>query len=195
MTDSIAEQKNQIRKQCRQIRQALGEPFRRQASQEICAQIANWPIFQHARVVLTYMPIKAEVDLRPLLEDYPQKRWILPRIVPDAEYSLYFHPYDPRQLTRHPFGMDEPSASLPVVPPEEIHLALVPGLAYDRRGWRLGYGGGYYDRFLIGFSGVSLGVAFDALLFDSLPWGEYDVPVKWIVTEKELTNIQVRKVL
>jgi 5-formyltetrahydrofolate cyclo-ligase len=195
MPESIAEQKNQIRKQCRQTRQALGEPFREKVSQEMCVQIANWPVFQHARAILTYMPIKGEADLRPLLANYPQKCWILPRILPDAGHSMYFHPYDPRQLVRHPFGMEEPAASLPVIPPDDIDLALVPGLAYDRRGWRLGYGGGYYDRFLTGFSGVSLGVTFDALLLDKLPCGEYDVPVKWIVTEKELTNIQIIKEL
>jgi 5-formyltetrahydrofolate cyclo-ligase len=185
---STAEQKNQLRKHCRQIRQTLMEPVREQASLAICAHIANWSVFQNARVILTYMPIKAEVDLRPLLKEYPQKSWVLPRIVPEAEHTMSFHAYDPHQLVRHRFGMDEPAASLPFISPDVIELALVPGLAYDRSGWRLGYGGGYYDRFLVDFSGTSLGIAFNDLLFDSLPHGEFDVPVQWLVTESGLTG-------
>jgi 5-formyltetrahydrofolate cyclo-ligase len=187
--ESTAEQKDQVRKQCRQIRLALVQPFREQASRTICNHIANWPIFQDAKVILTYMPVKAEVDLRSLLEDYPKKNWVLPRIVSETEHNMCFHPYNPRQLVRHRFGMDEPAASLPVVSPAEIQLTLVPGLAYDRCGWRLGYGGGYYDRFLAIFSGASLGVTFNVLLLDSLPHVDFDVPMKWLVTEKGLAGI------
>jgi 5-formyltetrahydrofolate cyclo-ligase len=190
MSETVAAQKTQFRTQSRQIRQALDESLRAQASQAVCAHIANWPVFQNALVILTYMPIKAEVDLRPLLENFPHKRWVLPRILPEAQHSLLFHPYDPHQLVRHPFGMDEPAASLPHIPPAEIQLALVPGLAYDRQGWRLGYGGGYYDRFLADFRGISLGISFDALLLDSLPRDEYDVAMHWLVTEDGLTRAQ-----
>jgi len=190
MSETVTAQKIQLRAQSRQVRQALGETFRAQASQAIRAHITGWTVFQNAQVILTYMPIKAEVDLRPLLEDFPHKRWVLPRILPEAQHSLLFHPYDPTQLVRHRFGMDEPAASLPQIPPAEIQLALVPGLAYDCHGWRLGYGGGYYDRFLAAFPGISLGISFDTLLLDSLPRGEYDLPMHWLVTEKGLMRAQ-----
>jgi 5-formyltetrahydrofolate cyclo-ligase len=132
------------------------------------------------------MPIKAEVDLRPLLEQFPQKRWLLPRIRPEENHRMDFHPYDPARLVIHKFGMAEPAADLPVVPADEIELVLVPGLAYDRQGWRLGYGGGYYDRFLAGFGGVSVGVTFHDLLLDTVPHSGYDLPVGWIVSETGL---------
>lgn len=186
MPESIAEQKNQSRQQCRQIRQALGAETRLQASQAICAQIEAWTVFQQAQVVLTYLPMKSEVNLPPLLERYPQKSWLVPRIIPEAEHSMVFHPYDPKRLVQHPFGMAEPAADLPVVSSVEIQLALVPGLAFDQHGWRLGYGGGYFDRFLQNFSGVSLGVVFNTLLLENLPHNEYDVAMNWIVTEKVL---------
>jgi 5-formyltetrahydrofolate cyclo-ligase len=183
MPDPIAEQKNLIRKQYRQIRREIQEPARIKASQSICECIAAWPLFQNVQVVQTYMPIKGEVDLRPLLNEYPQKTWVLPRILPEDDHGLRFHVYDPLKLVRHPFGMDEPAESLPVFPPQQIDMALVPGLAYDWHGWRLGYGGGYYDRFLRSFAGVSLGVVYESLWLESLPQGEYDVPVNWVVTE------------
>jgi 5-formyltetrahydrofolate cyclo-ligase len=184
MPDTIAEQKNQYRQRCRQIRQALGAETRLQASRAICAQIETWTVFQRAQVVLIYLPMKSEVDLRPLLERHPEKEWLVPRIIPEAEHSMVFHPYDPNRLVQHPFGMAEPAADLPVIPAAKIDLALVPGLAFDRQGWRLGYGGGYFDRFLKDFSGASLGVVFDALLLENLPRNEYDVAMNWIVTEK-----------
>ncbi len=96
---------------------------------------------------------------------------------------MVFHPYVSGMLVPHPFGMAEPAPDLPVISPGEIQLALVPGLAFDRQGRRLGYGGGYFDRFLRDFHGASLGVIFQRLLLDHLPYGEHDVPVQWIVTE------------
>jgi len=189
MTEPITEQKKLLRQQCRQIRQGLGEAARSQASLDICASIEGWTVFRHSAVILTYMPMKAEVDLRPLLERHPEKRWLIPRIAPEADHSMYFHPYDPNQLVRHPFGMDEPAADLPIVSPEEIQLALVPGVAFDQCGWRLGYGGGYFDRFLRNFSGVSLGVVFQALLLKTLPHDEHDVSMQWLVTEKGVFSI------
>jgi 5-formyltetrahydrofolate cyclo-ligase len=129
------------------------------------------------------MPITGEVDLTWLLECQPQKNWVLPRIIPKENHRMVFHPYIPGRLIRHPFGMEEPEPNLPVIPSSDVELALVPGLAFDRQGRRLGYGGGYFDRFLRDFTGISVGVIFQALLLDHLPIGEHDVPVKWIVTE------------
>ena len=96
---------------------------------------------------------------------------------------MVFHPYRENRLIRHPFGMQEPDADLPVIPSIEVELALVPGLAFDRQGRRLGYGGGYFDRFLRDYAGISAGIIFQVLLLDRLPFGEHDVPVKWIVTD------------
>ncbi len=178
--------KQSLRKKCRIIRRELGEENRRLANQSICEHLAAWPVFQRAETILTYMPMKAEVDLRPLLGQFPAKRWVLPRIVPEENHRMDFHPYDPARLVIHPFGMAEPTADLPIVLPEMVELVLVPGLAYDRQGWRLGYGGGYYDRFLSRFSRISVGVVYQALLLESVPHSGYDVPVGWIVTEQGL---------
>lgn len=164
----------------------MGDEFRRQASQTICARLATWDVFRASDVILTYMPIRTEVDLRPLLADFPKKRWLLPRIIPGENGRMVFHGYDPHNLILHSFGMAEPAPHLRQVSPAEIQLVLVPGLAFDRSGWRLGYGGGYFDRFLMDFSGVSAGVVFQTLLLDALPHGEYDIPMKWLVTEDTL---------
>ncbi len=184
MTDLISIQKAELRKQCRRVRRSLGEQERARASLAICHLIESWEVFQTSETILTYMPIHSEVDLTPLLEHFPRKRWVLPRILPEEEHRMVFHAYDARHLVKHPFGMQEPAAHLPVVLPEEIRLALVPGLAFDRSGWRLGYGGGYYDRFLTGFSGMSAGIVFHALLLAEVPHALLDIPMRWIISEQ-----------
>ncbi|MBM3150835.1 MAG: 5-formyltetrahydrofolate cyclo-ligase [Chloroflexi bacterium] len=174
-------EKGQLRSQCRRQRASLGAEFRLQASREICAHITAWPVFQQARVVSTYLAMGAEVDLSLLLEQYPTRQWAVPRVLPEGR--MLFHAYDPAHLVRHPFGMAEPAAHLPLVASLEIDLALVPGLAYDICGWRLGYGGGFFDRFLAGFGGTSLGVAFAAMVLSDLPHHGHDVPVQYLATE------------
>lgn len=189
LTSSISDQKKELRRRCKTIRKELGEETRQQASRSICDYLAAWDVFWSSDVILTYMPIREEVDLRSLLGECPQKRWLLPRILPGEEGRMVFHDHDPENLILHPFGMAEPAPGLPEVSPLEIELVLAPGLAFDRSGWRLGYGGGFFDRFLADFPGVSVGVTFRSLLLDSLPHGAHDVPMRWLVTEEGLIQI------
>lgn len=182
MSDNIPELKKQLRKSCREIRASLGEDYHQNASLRICRHIEAWPVFQEATVILTYLPMHAEVDLLPLMENNSQKTWLVPRILPQSR--MFFHPYDPGRLVRHQFGMLEPDPALPVIPANQVELVLTPGLAYDLHGWRLGYGGGFYDRFLSEQrTCISIGVTYQALLQTDLPHLEYDVQVQYFVTE------------
>ena len=145
-----------------------------------------WPQFQQSDWVLTYMPMRSEVDLTGLLSHYPHKGWIIPRILPASR--MQFHRYDPEKLILHKFGMLEPDPASPLISPQEIQLVLVPGLAYDREGWRLGYGGGFYDRFLAEFKGISVGVTFQKLVLPSIPHQGHDIPMQYLVSEQGLLN-------
>jgi len=189
MLSSIYVQKAQLRQRCKATRNTLGEEARQQASLAICKHLYTWDMFQNAETILTYMPTRGEVDLSPLLTEFPEKRWLLPRILPGENGRMVFHDYDPENLIVHSFGMAEPASYLPQVPPRDIQLVLVPGLAFDRSGWRLGYGGGFFDRFLRDFSKVSVGVVFQVLLLDAIPHGEYDIPVGWLVSEDGLNQV------
>jgi len=187
MTDEeISSQKSQLRERCFAIRKSLGAETRAEASFAICKNIERWHVFQQSQIILSYMPIKSEANLTPLMKRHSQKKWVLPRIIPQEDHRMVFHPYDPDRLVRHPFGMAEPAPDLPIIHPEEIELTLAPGLAFDRTGFRLGYGGGYFDRFLKNFNGVSAGIIFHALLLDETPHAAHDIPMHWIATEREL---------
>ncbi len=186
MLPSIYDQKRQLRRRCKAIRMGLSDENRQQTGQAICMHLAAWDIFQSAETILTYMPIQAEVDLGQLLIEFPEKRWVLPRMIPGEVGRMVFHPYDPDYLIVHSYGMAEPAPHLIEVSSQDIQLVLAPGLAFDRSGWRLGYGGGYFDRFLMDFSGVSVGVIFQAMLLETIPHGEHDIPMNWLVTEEGL---------
>ena len=79
--------------------------------------------------------------------------------------------------------MLEPDASLPVVEPHELDMILVPGVAFDRCGYRLGFGGGFYDRFLPRVTTTKVGIIYAALLVEKVPRGPFDQPVDFLVSE------------
>ncbi|MDW8067373.1 MAG: 5-formyltetrahydrofolate cyclo-ligase [Anaerolineae bacterium] len=157
------------------------------ASEAICRHLADWPRLQTARIVMAYMAFRNEPDVSPLFRRLSHIYWVLPRVEGDR---LVVHPYDPDRLVRHPYGMLEPAADLPVVDPIRVEIVLVPGVAFDRHGGRLGFGGGFYDRFLPTTPALRVGVTYDTCLVDQLPCTAADQRMDWIVTPQGL--IQVR---
>ena len=112
------------------------------------------------------------------------KRVGLPRMLP--EHRMEVRLYDPAiPLRCVSFGIQEPGEDCPLIAREEIDLILVPAVCYDRRGYRLGFGGGYYDRWLAGFSGVRVGLCRGRVLQEALPREDHDLPVDLVVTETE----------
>ena len=137
--------------------------------------LGAWPTLRTARVLAGYHALADEPDLAPLYADDP--RWLAPRTGPSGE-PLRFHPlHGPTVL--HAYGMEEPRPDAPSAPLRTIDLILVPGLAFDRRGARLGRGGGYYDRTLprLRSDAVRVGIAHPSLLFDRLPEEPFDARV------------------
>ncbi len=180
-----SQEKSQLRARCRQVRSELGQAYRDQASEQICERIREWGALPPSGIVLTYLPMRGEVDLRPLTATSPQLHWAIPRVVDAPFPHLVFHEYDPEHLVPHRYGMLEPEAASPVVEPSHAALILVPGLAFTRLGFRLGYGGGYYDRLLAQPGHApTLGACFQALLLEEIPHEPHDVPVDFLVTER-----------
>lgn len=138
-------------------------------------------------MLLLYCGMGTEPDTLRLLQSLfsAGKAVCLPRCLPGNQMEARLVQKD-SQLVRHPYGMLEPGLDCPVIPAELIDLALIPGLAFDRSGGRLGQGGGYYDRWLAGFSGVRVALCRDGLLYDELPRQEHDLGVDLVVTETGL---------
>lgn len=188
MPENIAEIKKHLREKCRGIRASLDEKSRHEASLMICGHLENWDVFQGKNLILTYLPMRAEVSLLPLMINNPDKSWLVPRITENG--SMVFHPYDPDHLVRHQFGMLEPDTTLPIIDANQVELALTPGLAFDLHGWRLGYGGGFYDRFLSQQKDcIRMGVTYQALLQIDLPHSDHDIPMQYLVTEDGVSEL------
>jgi 5-formyltetrahydrofolate cyclo-ligase len=181
--------KAELRRQCHAIRAKIPPLEARRSSQAVCAHLSHWPPFQSAGTILAFLAFRNEIDLRPLFERWPEKRWLAPRIVESIEPGagqrpyLVLHLYHPTRLARHRFGMLEPEATLPIVDPGEVELVLVPGVAFDRQGGRLGFGGGFYDRLLPQTgAAVRVGLTYDELVLDAIPMEPWDCRVDWLVT-------------
>jgi 5-formyltetrahydrofolate cyclo-ligase len=157
------------------------EQLNKKAALEECVALTH-------PTILTYLAFRNEPDLNPLFDLLPDVNWVVPRIV--EEQRLVLHPYDPVRLKRHRFGMLEPAADLPVVDPTTPDVVLVPGVAFDRRGGRLGFGGGYYDRFLSTTPALRIGIAFDQCLVEELPCGEHDQQMDWVATPSEMIKCE-----
>ncbi|MBO9362357.1 MAG: 5-formyltetrahydrofolate cyclo-ligase [Thermoflexus sp.] len=179
--ESVCGMKRTLRARWLAEREALPPEIVAAASAAVRARLEASPPFAQARTVLTYMAFRNEIDLTPLLTHHSAKRWVLPRIASSRMLSL--HLYQPGALERHPYGVPEPTPDCPEVAPEEIELALIPGVAFDRRGFRLGYGGGYFDRLLPRLRGITVGVTYARFLVDALPHTAQDSRVRWILTE------------
>jgi 5-formyltetrahydrofolate cyclo-ligase len=114
----------------------------------------------------------------------------VPRAEP-RDRQLHLHRY-PCELVTLGFGLRQPRRDAPELSPAEVEgtidAAVVLGLGFDRRGYRLGYGSGYFDRFLAGRDLMTIGLAFDEQLVDRLPTESHDVPMRLVVTPSELVR-------
>lgn len=140
---------------------------------------------------MAYMSLGNEISLGPLMDRLWEKNWVIPRTLSKPEPHLVLHPYDPARLVRHRFGMLEPDKSLPVIDPNELDLVLVPGIAYDWHGFRLGFGGGFYDRFLPQVKAIKVGITYSELVIDCVPNDEFDQRVDWIACETGIFQVTV----
>jgi 5-formyltetrahydrofolate cyclo-ligase len=181
--------KSMLRRQLLVQRQALSSVFWREQSDQICRHLQNCTQFQQARTILTYCSHRQEPDLSYLL-DRTDKRWGLPRCMGK---DLLWHSWEPQQaLVTGAYGILEPSADLPLLEPSEVDLMLVPCVGIDRSGYRLGYGGGYYDRLRadpLWRNVPTIGIVFDFGYVDVLPIEPWDLPLDGICTELGLISV------
>jgi 5-formyltetrahydrofolate cyclo-ligase len=182
---NLSQVKSQVRDHFRAVRESMSGEKVAAASAALCERLAAWRVLREAHTVLTYIAFRNELDLAPLLELLPGIEWIAPRVV---GRRLVLHPYDPARLVRHRHGMLEPDADLAVVDPAALDMVLVPGVAYDRRGGRMGFGGGFYDGFLPTTLALRVGITHDACLVDALPSDEHDQRMDWIATPTQLLH-------
>lgn len=181
--------KTELRQKYRRLRQEMPKEIRDQHDVDIAAQVRRLWQYQSNAVLLVYVSTAIEVDtfriIRQALED--GKRVAVPRCVPDTRNMEFYYINSIDELSPGMFGVLEPEVN-----PDRLYnerdggLCLVPAFSYDWNGFRLGYGKGYYDRFLSRFEGNIVGICYSECVQRSLPHGRYDRPVELLVTEKYL---------
>ena len=186
--------KTAIRTEVKQRRAQADPAFLHEASLRIRKSFTNLEAYQSSGILLAYVDAKREVETRLLMQQAWEdgKKVAAPRVDRDGIMHYYFleHLED---LEPGSFGIMEPKESCPLCETEE-GLLLMPGVAFDVRCHRVGYGGGYYDRYLEKHPGlVHIALAFEFQVFDEVPFEDHDILPEMIVTEERLLLPEERK--
>jgi 5-formyltetrahydrofolate cyclo-ligase len=179
-----APDKSAWRQRVREALRAMTPDTRAAVSRELCRRLSQSPVWSRAKRVLCFAPLSDEPDILPLIEEALLMKFTvaLPRF--DAKSGWY----EAALLSglagceRGAFGALEPDGGCPVIPLNQLDLVLVPAVAFDFAGRRLGRGKGFYDRLLAEVRGHTCGVCFDEQIVAELPEEPHDVRVNSIVT-------------
>lgn len=181
--------KTELRQKYRSLRQAMPPEIKAQKDEAIAAQVRRLWQYQRNAVLLIYVSTDIEVDtfriIRQAIAD--GKRVAVPRCVPNTRNMEFYYIQSTEELEPGMFGVLEPQPNAESLYNErDGGLCIVPAFSYDWRGYRLGYGKGYYDRFLSRFEGNMVGICYSECVQRSLPHGRFDRPVELLVTESYL---------
>lgn len=184
--------KTRLRRSLLQKRVSLSAEIWRIKSDRLGKQLQSLPIYINAKTILAYFSFRQEPDLSPLFTNSNnQYRWGFPRCVGNTLSWHLWHPQE--KLAKNQFGILEPLSTAPTVSAQDVDLILVPGVACDRQGYRLGYGGGFYDRMLSSLLWENIptvGVTFDFAYLPILPVEPWDIKLQHICTEKGIYSSQ-----
>lgn len=194
----IKRAKDLIRQEFSARRDALSIEERATRSARICECATGLVSFRHADIVLLYAPIKSEIDVMPIAVSALEKgkKVAFPRCDKETR-TMKFHfisSFDDFEIGA--YGIREPREELPIYDPASTQgsaVCFLPGLAFDEYGYRLGYGKGYYDKFLNTYSGCTIGITYTELIGAPLPKGKFDVPCNIMLTEKGVKPIKLDK--
>lgn len=176
--------KGALRRALLQARQAMPQRVWREKSQQLCSHLRGSDFFAQAQTILAYFSVRQEPDLSSLWETDSSKDWGFPRC---QGTSLVWHAWLPGDATQvGAYGIREPYPDQPILAAEQVDLILVPAIACDAKGYRLGYGGGFYDRLLNlseWQSKPTIGLIFESAYLTTLPVDPWDKPLQAVCTE------------
>ena len=185
MGSNLSNSKSELRHKINAALAAMSFEKRVADSANICARLRELPVWKQAGSVLLFAPMPAEPDIWPLLTEAlgAGKIAALPRYHPAGKHYAACRVQNVRsEIAPGAFGIREPAARCAEIPLDRLDLILVPGVAFDWHGRRLGRGKGFYDRLLAGVRGVKCGITFDEQVVNEVPAGPSDVRMNFILT-------------
>ena len=177
--------KDQIRKKILEERLALSLERVHSLSLTIQQKIVLLPLWKKAQRVGLYSPVKNEVETRFLFTKALEeaKNVYFPRVEQGVQY---YEVNDPADLQKGAWGVLEPKHGCVTLPPNtRLDLVIIPGIGFSSQGFRLGYGRGFYDRFLTSFTGATMGLAYEFQMIPSIPIDLWDCRLQYVMTEKK----------
>lgn len=193
MRQDIRPLKAELRGRYKKLRLQLSPEAKEELDQKILNRVMNLWQYREAGLILTYVSTPIEVDTRRLIEKslLAGKRVAVPRCVPGTREMEFYLIRSIEELSPGTFGVLEPSPEHSALLEDfSKGLCIVPALSFDYQGYRLGYGKGYYDRFLARFGGSAVGLCYDNCMARNLPAGRYDRPVQLIVTQRKTLAVE-----
>ncbi|WP_049521829.1 5-formyltetrahydrofolate cyclo-ligase [Streptococcus mitis] len=175
--------KAELRKQVLQEMKAIPREQKQAMDQALTDQFLKHPFYQEAKLIASYLSFPHEFQTQELIEQALKdgKKVLIPKTYPKGRMD--FVVYDPHQLVKTSFGLLEPQGDLEVVDASQIDLIHVPGLVFTTEGYRIGYGGGYYDRYLKHFPGHTLSTIYPCQIQDFSP-ENHDIPVQEVLIDE-----------
>ena len=175
--------KSELRKQVLQEMKAIPRKQKQAIDQALTEGLLQHPFYQEANTIATYLSFPHEFQTQELIEQALKdgKKVLIPKTYPKGRMD--FVVYDPQQLVKTSFGLLEPQGDLEVVDASQIDLIHVPGLVFTTEGYRIGYGGGYYDRYLEHFTGHTLSAVYSSQVQDFIP-ENHDISVQEVLIDE-----------
>ena len=175
--------KVELRKKILQEMKALSQEQKQAMDRALTERFLKHPFYQEAKVIATYLSFPHEFQTQGLIKQALKegKKVLIPKTYPKGR--MEFVVYDPQQLAKTSFGLLEPQGDLEVVEPSQIDLIHVPGLAFTTEGYRIGYGGGYYDRYLEHFTGHTLSTVYPCQI-QEFNLENHDIPVQEVLIDE-----------
>ena len=172
-----------LRKQVLQEMKAISQTQKVAMDEALTEWLLQHPFYQEANTIATYLSFPHEFQTQELIEQALKdgKKVLIPKTYPKGRMD--FVVYHPQQLVKTSFGLLEPKGELEVVDASQIDLIHVPGLAFTTEGYRIGYGGGYYDRYLKHFTGHTLSTVYPCQIRDFIP-EDHDIPVQEVLIDE-----------
>ncbi len=192
MSEQLLLDKKKTRQRVLQQRRAFSATEKTPAEQRMLKFLQSWEVFRQAKTIHIFISKTDEPDTSPIIESAWEsgKTVAVPCVIPESFELFHSQLKSFEDLSSGALGVLEPSPEGRIaMNPESFDLVIIPGVAFDRQGGRLGYGKGYYDRFLEQTAAFRLALAFNFQVLEKVPTEKHDVPMNGILTESGIIEV------
>lgn len=182
---NLRQRKIELRAKYKKLRERFPEDKKAECDKKIAERLFELSEYQNAETLFAFVSKGIEVNTEPIIMNALNsgKRVAVPLCNPETTTIEFYFINGFSDLKKGFYGLLEPDV-LKCEKAETADIMIVPGLVFDRQGYRLGFGKGYYDRYISKYKGVTIGICYSACIENELPLGYYDKPIDMVITDK-----------